>query len=85
MLFQQYLYLTLLVITIKINYDVGKYNAQKLTKIQHVRTRWYDIYLFLIVSLKGNYRHYDTIDTYNWATKMLKEALNECKGGELLE
>lgn len=53
------------------------YGAEKRTKSQQVRTRWYDIYLFLIASLECDYRNYDTRDTYNWATEMLKEALNE--------
>ena len=53
------------------------YGAEKLNKSQQVRARWYDVYLFLIASLECDYRNYQTRDTYNWATEMLKESIDE--------
>lgn len=49
------------------------YGIQELTNNQKIRAMWYDIYLFLIVSMEGYYRKYETNDAYQWGTKMLKE------------
>lgn len=49
------------------------YGIEELTKNQKIRAMWYDIYLFLIVSMEGYYRKYDTNDAYQWGTTMLKE------------
>ncbi len=48
------------------------YGITKLTLEQEKRAKWYDIYLFLIVSLEYNYRQYDTMDSYHWACEMLE-------------
>lgn len=49
------------------------YGIQELTNNQKIRAMWYDIYLFLIVSMEGYYRKYETNDAYQWGTMMLKE------------
>lgn len=53
------------------------YGITELTKNQKRRAKWYDIYLFLICSLECDYRHYDTRDTYNWATGMLSQWIRD--------
>ena len=49
------------------------YGITELTSTQKRRAKWYDIYLFLIVSLEYTYRQYDNLDSYNWACDMLQE------------
>ncbi len=53
------------------------YGTKELSHSQMVRARWYDIYLFLISILECDYRKYETRDTYNWATQMLKKWISE--------
>lgn len=53
------------------------YGIEKLTKEQEKRAKWYDIYLFLIVSLEYDYRQYDTMDSYHWACEMLEKLVKE--------
>lgn len=49
-------------------YGITGLNAEQLT-----RAEWYDIYLFLILSLECDYRLYDNRWAYDWGTKMLQE------------
>jgi aminoglycoside phosphotransferase (APT) family kinase protein len=49
------------------------YGIQELSENQKIRAMWYDIYLFLYISIEGYYRKYDTNDAYHWGTNMLKE------------
>ncbi|MBQ7360006.1 MAG: aminoglycoside 3'-phosphotransferase/choline kinase family protein [Lachnospiraceae bacterium] len=55
------------------------YGIPSLTKSQQRRARWYDIYLFLIVSLESDYRQYETKDSYHWACDMLNRWVVELK------
>lgn len=47
------------------------YGIKEFTKSQERRSLWYDIYLFVLVSLECEYRKYETMDMYQWATYML--------------
>ena len=49
------------------------YGMKAFTKSQKRRSLWYDIYLFVLVSLECEYRKYETMDMYQWATHMLVE------------
>ncbi|SET09870.1 phosphotransferase family protein [Paenibacillus sp. NFR01] len=49
------------------------YGTGKLTPEQLKRAEWYDIYLFLIASMECDYRQYETRDSYNWGTDMLRQ------------
>lgn len=53
------------------------YEIKQLTRSQLRRAKWYDIYLFLIVSLECDYRQYDTKDAYHWACDMLMKWVTE--------
>ncbi len=53
------------------------YGIKELTPTQKRRAKWYDIYLFLIVSLEYDYRKYDTMDSYHWACEMLEKLVKE--------
>ena len=59
------------------------YGMTVLSQEQLLRAVWYDIYLFLIISLEYDYRSYDDPGSYEWASKMLlmsvekMEALHE--------
>lgn len=47
------------------------YGITSFTDNQKRRIIWYDIYLFLIMALECDYRNYETLDAYNWATDTL--------------
>lgn len=47
------------------------YGIEKLSNEEIRRSKWYDIYLFLISCLECNYRMYDNMDTYIWGCDML--------------
>lgn len=53
------------------------YGIENLDNNQQIRTKWYDVYLFLICSIEGTYRNYETEDIYNWGTDMLKKCITE--------
>ncbi|SFR81655.1 Phosphotransferase enzyme family protein [Anaeromicropila populeti] len=53
------------------------YGICELSKNQKIRAKWYDIYLFLIISLESDYRNYETRDPYFWATDRLIQRLSE--------
>lgn len=42
-----------------------------LSECQKRRALWYDIYLMVLVSLECEYRQYETMDMYNWASSVL--------------
>jgi aminoglycoside phosphotransferase (APT) family kinase protein len=52
------------------------YGLLELNSSQSIRSRWYDLYLFLISALECDYRRYDDRNVYNWAIKMIKECLD---------
>lgn len=49
------------------------YGRTGLTEEERRRVLWYDIYLLILVSLECEYRSYETLDMYNWATGLLGE------------
>ncbi|ADL50241.1 phosphotransferase family protein [Clostridium cellulovorans] len=49
------------------------YGIDELTESQKVRAKWYDMYLFLIVTLECDYRHYGDRGAYQWGTDMTRE------------
>lgn len=49
------------------------YNIDVLTPNQQRRALWYDIYLLILVSLECEYRKYETMGMYDWATQLLVE------------
>lgn len=53
------------------------YGIENLNNNQQIRVKWYDVYLFLICSIEGTYRNYETRDIYNWGTDMLKKWITE--------
>lgn len=53
------------------------YGIENLNNNQQIRAKWYDVYLFLICSIEGTYRNYETRDIYNWGTDMLKKWITE--------
>ncbi|WP_310605533.1 phosphotransferase family protein [Anaerosporobacter sp.] len=52
------------------------YGLTSLTKEEERRANWYDIYLFQIMILEGEYRQYETDDAYNWAKEMLVKCVS---------
>lgn len=55
------------------------YGIEQLTKSQLVRSRWYDVYLYLIMMFEGTYRHYDNNDQYNWVSTLFSAVWPEIK------
>lgn len=53
------------------------YGITDFTNNQKIRILWYDIYLFLNMSMECDYRNYETKDMYYWATGMLKKCVEE--------
>jgi fructosamine-3-kinase len=53
------------------------YGIENLDNNQQIRAKWYDVYLFLICSIEGTYRNYETEDIYNWGTDMLRKWIVE--------
>lgn len=56
------------------------YGIKELTPMQKRRAKWYDVYVFLIMSLECEYRKYDTKDMYHWACDMLEKLVKELEG-----
>lgn len=50
-----------------------------LSKSQQRRALWYDIYLMLLVSLECEYRQYETMDMYHWASSVLGEQVRRLR------
>ncbi|WP_167956091.1 phosphotransferase family protein [Anaerosporobacter faecicola] len=55
------------------------YGIGQLTKAQQRRAKWYDIYLYMLMSMEGEYRHYETDDFPKWGRSMLEKCLEEVK------
>jgi aminoglycoside phosphotransferase (APT) family kinase protein len=53
------------------------YGIENLNNNQQIRAKWYDVYLFLIWSIEGTYRKYETKDLYNFGIDMLKKWIAE--------
>lgn len=53
------------------------YGIENLNNNQQIRAKWYDVYLFLIWSIEGTYRKYETKDLYNCAADKLKKWITE--------
>lgn len=49
------------------------YGMERLEPNQYRRALWYDVYLTLLISLECEYRKYDTMHMYEWATGILTE------------
>ena len=49
------------------------YGMGELTDAQTVRVKWYDLYLFLIMSLECDYRKYPSREQLDWARGKIKE------------
>lgn len=47
------------------------YGMGSLTENQERRALWYDVYLMLLVALECEYRKYETMDMYTYATQLL--------------
>lgn len=53
--------------THSVNDDFLKgYGLEKMTENQKIRCMWYDVYLYMIMMIEGEFRHYETKDQYNW-------------------
>lgn len=50
-----------------------------LSESQQRRALWYDIYLMLLVSLECEYRQYETMDMYYWASGVLSEQIGQLR------
>lgn len=55
------------------------YNIDALTANQQRRALWYDIYLLLTNSLECEYRKYETMDMYDWSTRLLQEQFKKLR------
>lgn len=53
------------------------YGIESLTESQKRRALWYDVYLMLLVALECEYRRYETMDCYHYATQMLSKQLQK--------
>ncbi|MFC5471808.1 phosphotransferase family protein [Cohnella suwonensis] len=60
-------------------YFLQGYGIGQLTRNQSKRSRWYDMYLFLISALECDYRHYEGRGVYDWAVRMIKEGMDELR------
>ncbi len=49
------------------------YGITEFTESEKRRILWYDIYMFVLVSLECEYRKYETMDMYQWSTHMLAD------------
>ncbi|MDO4326659.1 MAG: phosphotransferase [bacterium] len=49
------------------------YGIECLTDSQRCRALWYDIYHLILCSLECEYRQYDTMNMYEWATGLLQK------------
>lgn len=59
------------------------YGVEALTETQKVRVAWYDLYLFLIMSMESEYRNYPNRDQKVWAEKKVRESLDFLNGAKL--
>lgn len=49
------------------------YGKTSFTHAEEVRMRWYDFYVFSIMSLEYDYRQYESKEGHDWALSMLQE------------
>jgi len=55
------------------------YGKTTFSKAETIRMRWYDVYVFSIMSLEYDFRKYESKDGHNWAVSMLIEALEDLR------
>lgn len=55
------------------------YGKTSFTHTEEIRMRWYDFYLFSIMSLEYDYRQYESKEGHVWALSMLQEAFCDLK------
>lgn len=53
------------------------YGIESFKEDEYRRILWYDLYLLIIVAQEHIYRKYETTDSYNWATALLREKYAE--------
>lgn len=53
------------------------YGITTFTESQRRRILWYDVYLLIEMSLECEYRHYDSMEMYDWATGQLVEQMRK--------
>ncbi len=53
------------------------YGIEEFTEEEKRKILWYDLYLLMIVAQEHVYRGYETADSYNWATTLLREKYTE--------
>lgn len=56
------------------------YGMKTLTEPQKIRIAWYDLYLFLIMSMESEYRNYPTLDQKVWAEERVRKSLDFLAG-----
>jgi len=55
------------------------YGLEHLTDSQYRRALWYDVYALLLMSLECEYRQYETMDMYDWASGLLVQQVAKLK------
>ena len=55
------------------------YGLETLTESQQLRSRWYDIYLYLIMMFEGTYRQYETDEQYRWVHELFMKVWKQLK------
>ncbi|MGC6177833.1 phosphotransferase family protein [Lacrimispora sp. 38-1] len=53
------------------------YGIDRLSEKEYLRALWYDVYTMLLVSQECDYRQYETMDMYDWASGHLVDKFNE--------
>lgn len=53
------------------------YGIEVLTSGQERRALWYDIYALILMSLECEYRKYETVEMYDWASNLLLKQYNK--------
>ena len=52
------------------------YGISKLSELQQIRVKWYDLYLFLICSLECDYRKYSDYNQLHWAQNKIRSSID---------
>lgn len=55
------------------------YGKTEFTMEEQIRRIWYDVYLFLIMTIECDYRQYEDRNSYYWAKNMLKDSWEDVK------
>lgn len=58
------------------------YGMESWTRQEKRRALWYDVYLLLLMSLECEYRKYETMDMYDWASGLLVQQFEKLVKGE---